>query len=431
MPIRMAIGWFGVLLLIGPAGDRAWAQSPPLDYFSVTPCRRLDTRVAGQGPALASGTPRVVNVSDSCGIPPAARAIAANITSVAPTGAGNLRLYPGDGIAPTASALNFSGGQTRANNGVFPLATNGNGTLAIVATVSGGGTVHAVLDVAGYFAPSPPRVRFAAFGDTGKGNAGQQSVADAVEAKCAASGCDFLQLLGDNIYDNGVSSVNDPEFQPKFEVPYAALTLPFYMILGNHDYGGGGAGYELVRAQNQISYTQLSPRWRMPAHYYQRVHQHVAFFALDTVQQFFANYPPFFATDAAQRLDVAAWLAASSATWKIAVGHHPYRSNGPHGNAGTYDGVLIPPVNGAGVKEFMEQIVCGNADLYISAHDHSLQWLVPDCAGTELIVSGSGASPPPCRARTRSTSSARAWASCTSTSRATASPRNSSTPPGR
>ena len=41
----------------------------------------------------------------------------------------------------------------------------------------------------------------------------------------------------------------------------------------------------------------------------------------------------------------------------------------------------------------MDQIVCGNADVYISAHDHSLQWLVPTCAGTELIVSGAGASP--------------------------------------
>ena len=157
----MAVRWMAVLsvgglLLIGPAGDLARAQSPPFDYFSVSPCRLLDTRLPGQGPALASGASRLVTVTGgSCGIPAIARAITANITSVASTGTGNLRLYAGDGTAPPTSALNFSAGQTRANNGIFPLAGNGNGTLAILATVAGSGTVHVVLDVTGYFAVPP------------------------------------------------------------------------------------------------------------------------------------------------------------------------------------------------------------------------------------------------------------------------------------
>src|SRR6266496_2115286 len=133
----------GSLLLVVPAGDLAWAQAPPLSYYSVTPCRLLDTRLPGQGPALTSGVSRVVTVTGgSCGIPAIAGAIAVNITSVGSTDAGNLRLYPGDGAVPTTSALNFAAGQTRANNGVFPLAGNGTGTLAILATVIGGGTVR-------------------------------------------------------------------------------------------------------------------------------------------------------------------------------------------------------------------------------------------------------------------------------------------------
>jgi hypothetical protein len=63
----------------------------------------------------------------------------------------------------------------------------------------------------------PRGVRFAAIGDTGKGNTGQKQVADAIARKCAASGCDFVQLLGDNIYDSGVTSVTDPQWQTKFE----------------------------------------------------------------------------------------------------------------------------------------------------------------------------------------------------------------------
>ena len=98
--------------------------------------------------------------------------------------------------------------------------------------------------------------------------------------------------------------------------------------------------------------------------------------------------------DQQQRADLAVWLQQSTASWKIALGHHPYRSNGSHGNAGAYnrqDGVP----DGALVKSFMDDIVCGSADLLLSGHDHNLQWLQPDgtCVGTELIVSGAGAVP--------------------------------------
>ena len=84
-------------------------------------------------------------------------------------------------------------------------------------------------------------LRFAALGDTGKGNTGQQNMANALAAKCLADGCDFVQLLGDNFYDSGVSSPTDSLFNTYFEVPYAAVTAPFWAVLGNHDYGGGGA----------------------------------------------------------------------------------------------------------------------------------------------------------------------------------------------
>ncbi len=62
--------------------------------------------------------------------------------------------------------------------------------------------------------------------------------------KCATDGCDFVQLLGDNIYDSGVGSTSDALWQSNFELPYAELDLPFWVVLGNHDYGGDGAGTE-------------------------------------------------------------------------------------------------------------------------------------------------------------------------------------------
>ncbi len=64
---------------------------------------------------------------------------------------GFLTLYPGDSPAPAVATLNFSGGQTRTNNAVVQLATDGGGTYALSAFVSGSGTVEVIVDVAGFF----------------------------------------------------------------------------------------------------------------------------------------------------------------------------------------------------------------------------------------------------------------------------------------
>ncbi len=230
-----------------------------------------------------------------------------------------------------------------------------------------------------------PVVRFVAIGDTGTGGTGQYAVASAISQKCAQSGCDFVVMLGDNIYESGISSPDDVQMQDKFELPYASVNLPFYVVLGNHDYGGDGAGTDFGKGAHQIAYTQKSTKWKLPAAYYRFVKEHVEFFALDTNMQMFN-------LDAQQEQDVAQWLAQSTATWKILLGHHPYRSNGPHGNAGKYDGVeFVPIANGASVKSFADKIWCGKADFYFSGHDHSRQYLQSTCQGTELIVSGAGA----------------------------------------
>lgn len=242
---------------------------------------------------------------------------------------------------------------------------------------------------AGYDVASsePDKIKFVAIGDTGKGNTGQFKVAGAVKDKCEKDGCDFVMVLGDNIYDDGVDGVDDVQFRTKFEDPYKDINLPFYMVLGNHDYGGNGRGYEIEKSFYQVQYTEHSTRWVMPAHYYQFKGGNVTFFALDTNAQVFnlANQ---------QRSDVSKWIASANSAWKIAFGHHPYRSNGPHGNAGSYDGVPedVPFYSGKGVKEFAESVWCGKVDVYLSGHDHSRQWLNSRCDGTHLAVSGAGAS---------------------------------------
>lgn len=242
--------------------------------------------------------------------------------------------------------------------------------------------------------PHPPDfVRFVALGDGGEGNADQYAVARAIATVCAAKadeapGCDFALYLGDNFYQVGVSGVDDPQFQSKFEQPYAGLDLPFYVVLGNHDYGAGSL--EVERADPQIAYTRRSAKWTLPARHYHFAAAHAHFIALDTNAAMLVDVWG----DRSQERTIAEGLAAaeaSGATWRIAFGHHPYKSNGPHGNAGAYEGQdWAPIVNGAGVQALVEEQLCGQVDLYLAGHDHSRQWLAPAC-GVALAVSGAAA----------------------------------------
>jgi hypothetical protein len=93
------------------------------------------------------------------------------------------------------------------------------------------------------------------------------------------------------------------------------------------------------------------------------------------------------------RDNLRAWEASPLASWRIAFGHHPYVSNGPHGNAGEYDGVAIDGLigSGTGLREFFDEYVVGHFDVYFAGHDHSIQDL-GNLGGTEMLVSGGGSS---------------------------------------
>jgi hypothetical protein len=133
------------------------AVTDALDFFTLAPCRLLDTRLPSNqlppgpygGPALPPGAERVLVAAGRCGISATARAVSLNVTAVAPGALGNLRLFPGDGVAPNASALNFAAGNTRSNNAIIMMASSGSGTFAF-ANFSAA-NVHVVIDVNGYF----------------------------------------------------------------------------------------------------------------------------------------------------------------------------------------------------------------------------------------------------------------------------------------
>jgi hypothetical protein len=147
-------------LMIAASPTISLAQSGPLQYHPVTPCRLLDTRNPNGpsgGPILQDNTERSFPVQGLCSIPVGAGAVAVNVTAVSPNGNGFLTLFPTGITRPVVSNLNYQAGVPAVGNGaIIPLADQAVHPLdlRVYARVAAtGGTVHMVLDVTGYFAP--------------------------------------------------------------------------------------------------------------------------------------------------------------------------------------------------------------------------------------------------------------------------------------
>ncbi|MEU1145058.1 metallophosphoesterase [Streptomyces sp. NPDC005863] len=248
-------------------------------------------------------------------------------------------------------------------------------------------------------------------GDAGTGEEAQHAVAAAAREVCRAEGIGLAVGLGDNIYENGPESADDSEFRTKFEDPNSGLDIPWLMVLGNHDCSGliPGSGGDPSRGDREVAYAATSPRWHMPSRYYNVALSAgggdggdpvVEFFALDTnpVASYVAQMDPHYWWNGPYMREQRSWLdgalKASRARWKIVLGHHPYLNNGQHGSAGSYDGFVIGNyTSGIHLKELYEEVVCGQADLILSGHDHTLQILEPTArtGGTRQIVCGAAA----------------------------------------
>ena len=138
--------------MVGPTIRVLPAPTPPVAtaFHTLPPCRIVDTRNApgpDGAPALQAGGVRSFALAGQCGIPMTAKSVAANLTVTQPTAGGYLTVFPSGSVPPLASAINFSAGQTRANNSVLRLGDGG--AVSVLSATSG--TVHLILDVTGWF----------------------------------------------------------------------------------------------------------------------------------------------------------------------------------------------------------------------------------------------------------------------------------------
>jgi hypothetical protein len=135
---------------------KLWAWQPnaaaPLGYYTLAPCRLIDTRQpAGPlgGPAIApSASRRFAVTTGVCGVPSDAQALAVNVIAVSPTSTGEIRLGP-SGFAAGTTTLAVTSGKTRANNAAVSLTGDPLGSLTVQSTLTT--ATDFVLDVVGYF----------------------------------------------------------------------------------------------------------------------------------------------------------------------------------------------------------------------------------------------------------------------------------------
>jgi tartrate-resistant acid phosphatase type 5 len=212
--------------------------------------------------------------------------------------------------------------------------------------------------------PTPvPVTRFAAIGDYGMAGLPEEAVANLVKSWSP----DFVLALGDNNYPRGGADTIDAnigQYYHQFIAPYKGSYGPgadinrFWPVLGNHDWGSG-------YPQAYMDYFTLPHN----GHYYTFDWGPARFFMIAS----HLDEPDGYRVDSVQGQWFAQVMPASTATWNIAVMHHPPFSSGHHGPS---EWMQWP---------FREW----GADLVLTGHDHSYERIhAPD--GLTYIVNGLG-----------------------------------------
>jgi acid phosphatase len=228
---------------------------------------------------------------------------------------------------------------------------------------------------------------FVAIGDWGRnGHWQQREVARHMGRRGAAIGSRFVISVGDNFYEDGVTSIADPQWQSSFEQIYTdpALLTKWHVILDNHDYQGDVAA--------QLAYSAASPRWSLSAPYYTRTETladgtAVALFFLDT-SRYILEYlhRPKVRVQGQDKQAQIDWLerelARSQTAWKIVMGHHQlFTVTGQDHDYPEMIGPFKPLLDRYGVRA------------YINGHEHNLEHIAVD--GVHYITCGAGSATSP------------------------------------
>jgi hypothetical protein len=231
------------------------------------------------------------------------------------------------------------------------------------------------------------QVNLVVFGDFGNGKPSQKDNAKSMANYVQKTGLQFNGALtvGDNFYVK-MKDVDDWQFQTLFEDMYDArrLNFPYFATSGNHDYEKAEPNNGKLRVDLEREYTALHPdsRWKYPARWYRLDFPQGAAHPLVTALMLESSMPRMTPADwEAQKKWIDEQLADSTATWKIACAHHPFFSNGSHGDNGVMQLEWGPIFKNRGL------------DMYVAGHDHDLQHLEVKGWPFSFVQAGGGGQP--------------------------------------
>lgn len=216
-------------------------------------------------------------------------------------------------------------------------------------------------------------IKFCLVGDMGKDTPFQQAIADGLERE----ECHRIFFLGDLVYPDGISSVNDDQFENKFLKYYEPLVeknpkLIINLLLGNHDHKSDPSAWLDVSEKHEGFF--------FPNYYYFIDYGGLCFVALDTSFYYYTSK----IVEAAEQ---ATWLfqlqeRIKDCDVKVALTHHPLKGRGldPTDDWDGAEGEL---------KAFLETYIIGKYDLHIAGHVHVLADDGKD-EKTRMLISGTG-----------------------------------------
>jgi Calcineurin-like phosphoesterase len=206
-------------------------------------------------------------------------------------------------------------------------------------------------------------VRFAAIGDSGRGDEPQIQVARQMVAWRERIPFEFILMLGDNIY--GPHTPDD--YRQKFDEPYRDLLqagVTFHAAIGNHD-EPGSLNYAPFNMDGQRYYTFRKGEGPLGG----LTGAGVRFFALDS-RSFDADQIDWLRRE----------LEGSRSAWKIVYFHHPLYTSGRY-QAGART-----------LRRAIERILVeGDVDVVLSGHEHFYERVHPQ-NGVVYFVSGAAGS---------------------------------------
>lgn len=213
----------------------------------------------------------------------------------------------------------------------------------------------------------------------------QKPIAELMGRMAESIGIEFVVAAGDVHHFEGVRSVDDPLWMTNYELVYShpELMLPWYPILGNHEYRGN--------TQAVLDYANVSARWNMPARYYTMVAEEDG----TTLRLVLIDTPPLidkYREDAEEYPDACrqdmdaqlAWLDSVLTTakedWVLVVGHHPIYADTEKSGSERAD-----------MQERVDTILRkhGNVDMYLCGHIHNFQHIRKQGSDIDYVVNTS------------------------------------------